>query len=76
MEPYTGSDKKEWMTTMILCVIGFFGVAGIHRFYTGKIFTGFVWFFTGGLFLIGTIYDLVCILNGSYRTSKAEPLYR
>ncbi len=42
----------------LLCFIGFFG---IHRFYNGKWITGLIWFFTGGLLLIGQIVDLFLI---------------
>lgn len=45
----------------LLCVLGFLGVAGIHRFYLGKPLTGLLWFFTGGLLGIGTIYDLITL---------------
>lgn len=39
-------------------IVGFFGV---HRFYYGKNLTGILWFFTGGVFLIGWIIDLFLI---------------
>lgn len=39
----------------------FFGVLGVHRFYCGKIGTGILWFFTGGVFLIGWLVDVVLI---------------
>ena len=38
-----------------------FGFTGAHRFYFGKPITGTIWFFTGGLFLIGWIIDLFLI---------------
>jgi len=38
-------------------LLTFLGVFGIHRFYMGKWFTGILYLFTGGLFLIGYIYD-------------------
>ena len=47
--------KCDYNVTWILMT--FLGVLGIHRFYMGKIFTGILWFFTGGLFLIGYLYD-------------------
>ena len=35
----------------------FLGVFGIHRFYMGKIVTGLIYLLTGGLFLVGIVYD-------------------
>lgn len=43
-------------------LLTFLGVAGIHRIYMGKWVTGILYFFTGGLFLIGWLYDF-CTLN-------------
>lgn len=40
----------------------FLGPFGVHRFYMGKIGTGIVWLLTGGLFLVGWLYDF-CTLN-------------
>jgi len=40
----------------------FLGVFGIHRLYLRKIGTGLIWFLTGGLFLVGWLYDF-CTLN-------------
>src|ERR1039458_1549257 len=46
-------------------VIGYllwiFGFTGSHRFYYGKPISGTIWFFTGGLLLIGWIVDLFLI---------------
>ncbi|MCS7468555.1 TM2 domain-containing protein [Stieleria sp. ICT_E10.1] len=37
------------------------GIFGAHRFYFGRPITGVLWFFTGGVFLIGWIVDLFLI---------------
>ncbi len=37
------------------------GIFGAHRFYFGKPLTGILWFFTGGLLLVGWIIDLFLI---------------
>lgn len=50
----TGTSYLLWL----LCFVGF---CGIHRFYNGKIITGLIWLFTGGVFLIGQIIDLFLI---------------
>lgn len=42
----------------LLWLFSGFGALGFHRFYLGKIGTGALYFFTGGLFGIGSIYDL------------------
>ena len=38
-------------------LLTFLGVLGIHRFYMRKWITGIIYFLTGGLFLVGYIYD-------------------
>ena len=42
---------------LILCWL--LGFLGIHRFYVGKIFTGFLYFLTLGFLGIGQTIDLV-----------------
>ena len=49
----------------------FVGWLGLHRFYQGKIVTGLLYFFTGGLFGIGYVYD-VLTLNDQINTQHAE----
>jgi TM2 domain-containing membrane protein YozV len=46
---------KNYNVAWIL--LTFLGVFGIHRFYLGKIFTGVIYLFSGGLLLLGVIYD-------------------
>ncbi|HSI64027.1 MAG TPA: NINE protein [Candidatus Saccharimonadia bacterium] len=41
----------------------FLGYLGVHRFYMGKWLTGLLWLCTGGLLLVGYVYDY-CTLNG------------
>jgi len=42
----------------LLWLLSFFGWFGFHRFYLRKYGTGILWFFTGGLFGIGSLIDL------------------
>ena len=42
-----------------MALLGFVGLAGMHRFYLGRPLTGLLWLFTGGLCGLGTLMDLV-----------------
>lgn len=53
------SRRKDPQMILITALLGFVGFAGIHRFILGQIGMGILYFFTGGLCLIGTIVDLV-----------------
>lgn len=44
--------------TVAWLLLTFLGIFGVHRFYMGKWLTALLWLFTGGLFLIGWLYDL------------------
>jgi TM2 domain-containing membrane protein YozV len=52
-------------------LLTFLGLFGIHRFYMGKWISGIIYLLTGGLFLIGYVYDYwtlndqLTILNSS-----------
>ena len=43
--------------TLSWILLTFLGVFGVHRFYLGKWLTGLLYLLTGGLFLIGIVYD-------------------
>ena len=49
------SGRYDYNVAWIL--LTFLGIFGIHRFYMGKWLTGILYLLTGGLFLIGYIYD-------------------
>lgn len=52
---YASGEKDYTLSWIFLTFVGFFG---IHRFYLGKWITGLIWLLTGGLFLMGWLYDL------------------
>src|SRR5690606_31071276 len=47
--------EKNYNISWIL--LTFLGIFGIHRFYLGKWITGILYLLTGGIFLLGIIYD-------------------
>ena len=69
----------------ILWFLSGFGALGFHRFYLGKIPSGLLWMFTGGLGMFGAIYDFFtlpgqvrdaniqkALFDKTYRTGRME----
>ncbi len=70
--PQYAASYKSRLVTLLLCV--FLGVIGVHRFYAGKIGTGLLWLFTGGLFGIGFVVDIILIATGSFTDQYGYPI--
>ena len=60
--------------TIAWVLLTFLGILGLHRFYQRKIFTGFLYLISGGLFFIGVIYDY-WTLNEQISSIKSERAY-
>ena len=58
-------SEKSRLVAFLLCT--FLGYLGVHRFYVGKVGTGILWLFTGGLFGLGIFIDWILILVGSFK---------
>jgi TM2 domain-containing membrane protein YozV len=54
----TTRTNKDTAIGYLLWVGCFFGFCGLHRIYSGRIVSGLIWFFTGGLCGVGQIIDL------------------
>lgn len=67
------SDKSK-KTATILCCIGFLGIGGLHEFYVGRFGKGLIKLFTANWFVIGTIIDLIKLLNGTFADANGQPL--
>ncbi len=65
-------SHKDRGLALILSIV--FGVLGVHRFYVGKVGTGFLWLCTGGCFGIGWLFDIIKIATGSFTDSHGLPL--
>ena len=66
--------RKSKTVALILCILGFFGLAGLHRMYVGKVGSGVLHFLTYGICVVGTVLDLISILSGGFRDSYGQPL--
>ena len=62
---YNVYSGKSQIVALILCLL--FGIIGVHYFYVGKIGMGLLYLFTGGLFGIGWIVDIIRIIAGIFR---------
>ncbi|MEO0076012.1 MAG: TM2 domain-containing protein [candidate division WOR-3 bacterium] len=51
--------KKKKSLAVFLNSLGLFGLAGMHRIYLGDYAIGALYFFTYGIFFIGTIIDFI-----------------
>ena len=54
-------EMKSKPIAIILVLVGFLGVAGLHRFYLKKYGTGLLWLFTVGFMGFGTLIDLFTV---------------
>ena len=53
------AGRLDYNLTWIL--LTFLGIFGIHRMYMGKWLTGILWLLTGGLFLVGWLWDFLTL---------------
>jgi len=63
MAKRTDIDKLPWIILVILTILPIgIVIQGINRMLKGKIIIGILWIFTGGLFVIGWIIDIISVI--------------
>ncbi len=58
--PIGARVRRKWVAFLLCLLLGYIGA---HKFYEGKTVMGVIYLFTGGLFYIGAILDLIAILG-------------
>lgn len=69
---FTSTSDKSKKTALILCVL--LGMLGFHYFYVGRIGRGLLYLFTGGLFCIGWLIDIIKIATGGFKDNSGQCL--
>ena len=64
--------KKDWLTTLLLCIL--LGGIGAHRFYAGKIGTGILQLLTLGGCGIWYLIDLIMIITGKFTDAQGNEI--
>ena len=52
------AKRKDSTTVLLLNLLGFVLLAGVHRFYLGQIGMGIIYLLTGGFCFVGTLIDI------------------
>ena len=58
----TAIDSLGWLINLILTIFFDPLVQGINRILRGKLIIGLIWIFSGGIFGIGWIIDIITML--------------
>jgi len=72
--PKTGFSERRRLFALLLSAGWLAGIAGLQRFYVGKVGTGLIWLLTGGLLGVGQLFDVIMIAMGRFRDREGLPL--
>lgn len=64
--------RQDPQVILLLILVGFVGVNGVHRFVIDEIGMGLLYLFTGGLCLIGTIVDIINYKSLAFRHNRKQ----
>ena len=68
------TTDNTWLVTLLLCF--FAGFLGIHRFYVGKMGTGFLQIITLGGLGLWVLLDLIMIVIGKFTNKEGKFITR
>ena len=70
----TTTSTTDWLTLFLLTF--FVGVLGVHRFYVGKIGTGFLMLLTLGGLGVWFLVDLILVVTGQFTNKYGQKIPR
>ena len=68
--------EREPDFTISWLLLTFLGIFGIHRFYQKKWLSGIIYLFTGGLFMLGVLYDFFTLNDQINELNIRQRAYR
>ena len=70
----TTTNTTDWLTLFLLTFL--VGVLGVHRFYVGKIGTGFLMLLTLGGLGVWFLVDLILVVTGQFTNKDGQKIPR
>lgn len=67
-------SSRSRFTTLLLSLLIFCGIGGVHRIYAGKVVTGIIQFLTGGGFVIWQVIDIIRIVLGCFDDKEGRAI--
>lgn len=64
--------RKDPQTILLLALVGFVAVAGVHRFVVDEIGMGLLYLFTAGLCFVGTLVDVINHKSIAFRHNREQ----
>ena len=74
LDSSTTTSTTDWLTLFLLTF--FVGVLGVHRFYVGKIGTGFLMLLTLGGIGVWFLVDLILVVTGQFTNKDGQKIPR
>ena len=62
-------------TGYVLLALGLVGFCGLHRLYAGRVVSGLLWLFTGGLCGIGQLVDILFLPRMIQDHNEGRPVW-
>lgn len=64
--------RRDPTMILLMALIGFLGVSGVHRFVIDEIGMGLLYLFTAGICFIGTIVDVINYKSIAFRYNRKQ----